>query len=694
MMGLSRFGLSNPWLSCLFLVLVSSAPLLNGQTPNSSEGVTATPDRIDFGSHDITTRTSAVAVAVRNHAKSSLKFSATLDNRSDYRIDNNECLRDIGPEALCVIGVTFSPTGIGEREGTLQVGYGLGSDGKASKVLSVRLTGRGFLPDLVVSPAEVRFPPQNPGTTSRPETVTLMNTSQKEVTISGVASSGAFLVDALPVSQTLKPGGTLVLAARFSPKTAGDVAGTLAILSNSTANPKDVYLSGSTSCGSIGPCSSSVRLEVLIVIAFCLLYWLTVVIGRWHRIARPTRELLRAEISSLQVELGTLAAGPTAGGSDLQNIATLLQAAKDLTDESKPESGRLIANFLFWSRGQEIAGWGYVHEVEIQMVDVLSDDVVTARLETAERELRMANDASSLALANTVHQALTSSPITSLARRQALLKEALNVIYDRKDSSFAVLVSWQNKTAWLIGCGLLFTIVLTIAIEHHAVLFLLGAVGGLLSRMSRSLDRKDVPTDYGASWTTLFLSPVAGALGAWAGILISALAVNLNVLGSAFKTDWNDPYQPLTLSIALVFGFSERLLDGVLDKLVEKTGTNQSATNPQPPQKTTGGAPTPPDSGQANNATRTMPFAISTDPKLADGKVGTNYSVQLQAVGSGVNLSWLLVDGVLPPGLYLASNGVIGGQPAAAGTFTFRVAASDKASQQYKTFTIVVSPAG
>lgn len=113
----------------------------------------------------------------------------------------------------------------------------------------------------------------------------------------------------------------------------------------------------------------------------------------------------------------------------------------------------------------------------------------------------------------------------------------------------------------------------------RGVLFLVGAIGGLLSRLSRSLERNDVPTDYGASWTTLFLSPVAGALGAWAGILLSALAVELNVLSETFKDLWCCPFTQLALGLALLFGFSERLFDTVLDKLVTKTVAESSKTD-------------------------------------------------------------------------------------------------------------------
>jgi hypothetical protein len=57
------------------------------------------------------------------------------------------------------------------------------------------------------------------------------------------------------------------------------------------------------------------------------------------------------------------------------------------------------------------------------------------------------------------------------------------------------MVSEQNKTSWLVGCGLTLIVALTFAIHNYSILFLVGAMGGALSRLSRTLNRKDVPTE-------------------------------------------------------------------------------------------------------------------------------------------------------------------------------------------------------
>ena len=67
----------------------------------------------------------------------------------------------------------------------------------------------------------------------------------------------------------------------------------------------------------------------------------------------------------------------------------------------------------------------------------------------------------------------------------------------------------------------------------YEVLLLAGAVGGVLSRLQRELVRRDVPSDYGLSWSVLFLSPVSGALSAWAGVLLLQSLQRFNVIDLA-----------------------------------------------------------------------------------------------------------------------------------------------------------------
>ncbi len=173
---------------------------------------------------------------------------------------------------------------------------------------------------------------------------------------------------------------------------------------------------------------------------------------------------------------------------------------------------------------------------------------------------------------NRLEQALAAAPLPQSQRRASLLCEARNQLYDSSDVEFASIASWHKKTAWLVGSALLMIVILS-ATFGHATLFLLGALGGLLSRFSRVLVRQQLPTDYGFSWTTLFLSPMVGALAGWAGVLLLALAVKYKVLGDLFASvSWADPHSELVMGLAVVLGFSERLFVRIVEGVESKVG--------------------------------------------------------------------------------------------------------------------------
>jgi hypothetical protein len=157
---------------------------------------------------------------------------------------------------------------------------------------------------------------------------------------------------------------------------------------------------------------------------------------------------------------------------------------------------------------------------------------------------------------------------------------------------------------------------------------------------------------------------VAGAVGAWAGIMIAALAASAKILGPIFQADWMHPAGIGTLGVALLFGFSERLLDSVLDKLEGQTAT---------------------DGAQGA-------LAI-VDPKLGDGKVNTPYTAQfLQATGATGSVRWSVAQGsALPDGLILDSvTGKISGTPTRVGTFSFVVEAVDQRAKATRTLTLKI----
>jgi hypothetical protein len=303
------------------------------------------------------------------------------------------------------------------------------------------------------------------------------------------------------------------------------------------------------------------RALLVVPFAFLLSIWLI----RWHNIAKPSRQFLLA--NSVDVRLRLVATG----SNEFQG------AIKELTDLEQSLNGWNGWEWIFWTRGTEVAGWMLVHNAEIALLKNASDERVNARLGSARAQLAEINTNESNDLAARIKTALEVS--TPPNDRKQLLVEALSFLYDHGDTDFSGLTSWQNKAFWLTLVGVL--LILTLSVAHnHADLFVAGAAGGFLSRLMRQIKRADVPTDYGASWATLFLSPIAGALAGWFGVLIIMLLADPSVgilSGPLRAINWNLANVAPALGTAFALGFSERLFDGIMKQLEDSVDSKQQA---------------------------------------------------------------------------------------------------------------------
>ena len=318
----------------------------------------------------------------------------------------------------------------------------------------------------------------------------------------------------------------------------------------------------------------------------CLaLYGITILFARWNHIARSVHSIIRRQLTALTTRLDT-----EVDGRYPKEVAALKHTVEALckSEDAYAKSWAKFWEFLFWSRGHENATWIAIHEIERQLVSFIApNEQVDVYLRWAEAELRMIAKPPAIAIADAIHVSLETpeptvpSEITKQEkRRRALLGRSLAIIYAERDSSFSSLMEWQNKAWWLILAAMIVIGFLTGAVGQ-GVLFLAGGAGGFLSRVMRALKRDDVPLDYGASWSTLFLSPLFGALMGWFGVALIVLAASpaLNLLGPAFLlVKWDDPFGASTLSIAFLLGFSERFFDAIVGAVEGHADATASGT--------------------------------------------------------------------------------------------------------------------
>jgi hypothetical protein len=298
---------------------------------------------------------------------------------------------------------------------------------------------------------------------------------------------------------------------------------------------------------------------------------------RWHNIMAPNRSLLLSRAADVRKR------ADAAGISD--------ERIKDI--EARFKSGPKAADFFFWSRGEENAAFSTLHFIELDLLEKLPEDRVNARLATARSFLSQSDEGVAKDFVKRIDNAMDASAANTPVSRKELLFEVQYYQYGASDTDYATMTSWQNKALWLTVIGLSLIAMLSVAADRN-VLFVAGAAGGFLSRLMQQLKRAKVPSDYGASWSTLFLSPVVGALTGWFGVLMITVATDKGFLGEQLRfASFDEPCAVGTLFAAFLMGFSERLFDGIVKRFEDQIDQKEAAAT-KPGDAPSGPAAAPP----------------------------------------------------------------------------------------------------
>ncbi len=92
-------------------------------TGTGSAPVTVSPSSLAFGSLALGKTSSPKTVTLTNHLSTALPISS-VTAVGDFAISSNTCGASVGAGLNCQVGVTFTPTIVGLRSGTLRIGYG------------------------------------------------------------------------------------------------------------------------------------------------------------------------------------------------------------------------------------------------------------------------------------------------------------------------------------------------------------------------------------------------------------------------------------------------------------------------------------------------------------------------------------------------------------------------------------------
>ena len=206
------------------------------------------PSTLTFSSTTVGATSSPLSVTFSNIGNAPLTISS-VSTSGDFA-QTNTCGSSVAAGANCVISVSFKPTASGTRTGTLSI-----ADNSSSSPQNVALTGTGAAvpaPLVSLSPSSLTFSSTTVGATSSPLSVTLSNTGNASLSISGIYTSGDF-------AQTNTCGSSVAVGANcgihvtFTPTAAGTRTGLVSVTDTASGSPQSITLTGNGTTTTASP---------------------------------------------------------------------------------------------------------------------------------------------------------------------------------------------------------------------------------------------------------------------------------------------------------------------------------------------------------------------------------------------------------------------------------------------------------
>jgi hypothetical protein len=200
------------------------------------------PSSLVFPGQTLGTTSAAKPITLSNTGNAALAISGisfTGTNSGDFSQTNN-CGGTLAPGANCSINVTFTPSAAGNRAASISIG-----DNAFGSPQSANVSGAGVAtaPSASLSPTSLTFSGLPPGATSAAQQVTLTNSGNASLNISGISVSGDFAQTNV-CGSNLAAGANCAISVTFTPTAGGTRTGTLSVTDDASGSPHKVSLSG------------------------------------------------------------------------------------------------------------------------------------------------------------------------------------------------------------------------------------------------------------------------------------------------------------------------------------------------------------------------------------------------------------------------------------------------------------------
>jgi len=211
---------------------------LTGQGANAAY-MTLTPLSLTFASQAVGTAAQSQSVVLSNIGNESLTLGSGAFSMSGDFAQTNNCPASLAQNTSCTVSISFLPTQVGQRTGSMFV-----STNSSSPNNSVSLTGTGAAGSaaLTLEGSGLVFSPETVGLTSATQTLSIANTGNVPVTIFSAVASGDYLASGCV--QNLNPGGSCGVRVSFTPTASGTRTGVVTVTDSTAASPHTFTLTG------------------------------------------------------------------------------------------------------------------------------------------------------------------------------------------------------------------------------------------------------------------------------------------------------------------------------------------------------------------------------------------------------------------------------------------------------------------
>ena len=224
----------------------NGALTLTDNAPDSPESVTLTgsgyvttaniaPATLTFNNQSVGSTSSIQTVAITNTGGNAMTVTGVAAS-GDFAATT--LCSSVPATQSCMVNVTFTPTASGSRSGTLTI-----SDDAQGNPHSVALTGSGVASTANFIPAGLNFGSQTVGSVSAPQMITLSNSGNGQMSVTGVQVTGDF-AQTNNCSTVAANNGTCTALVTFTPTATGSRTGTITFTDSAPNSPQTLTLSG------------------------------------------------------------------------------------------------------------------------------------------------------------------------------------------------------------------------------------------------------------------------------------------------------------------------------------------------------------------------------------------------------------------------------------------------------------------